>query len=164
MDQCNNSIPIILDVSLNESNELVKMETYSARRTLLIFACLDFLFQMLNGIIFVTDKDNTNNIVSIVSFLCASIILVGLYGINKYDKSITEFYRFFLIFHVISIFISLFFTSNLVYYVFSVLIIILNIWILKILKKFTQNLETLNTNDIEELKSGWVPSTLFIFY
>ena len=164
MNQGNNSIPIILDVSLNESNELVKMETYSARRTLLIFACLDFFFQMLNGIIFITDKDNTNNIVSIVSFVCAFIILVGVYGIYKYEKSITDFYRFFLIFHIISILISLFFTSNLVYYIFSFLIIILNIWILKILNKFTQNLETLNINDVEDLKSGWVPSTLFIFY
>lgn len=164
MNQGNNSIPIILDVSLNESNELVKMETYSARRTLLIFACLDFLFQMLNGIIFVTDKDNTNNIVSIVSFVCAFIILVGAYGISNYEKSITDFYRFFLIFHIISIFISLFFTSNLVYYVFSILIIILTIWILKILNKFTKNLEVLNPNDIELLRSGWVPNTAVIFY
>ena len=164
MNEGPDSIAVVMSVPLNESNEIIKMETYSARRTLLIFACLDFFFQMLNGIIFVTDKDNTNNIVSIVCFVCAFIILVGAYGISNYKKSITDFYRFFLIFHVISIFISLFFTNNLVYYVFSILIIILNIWILKILNKFTKNLEVLNLNDIELLRSGWAPNTAVIYY
>ena len=164
MNEGPDSIAVVMSVPLNESNEIIKMETYSARRTLLIFACLDFFFQILNGIIFVTDKDNTNNIVSIVCFICAFIILVGAYGISNYKKSITDFYRFFLIFHIISIFISLFFTSNLVYYVFSILIIILNIWILKILNKFTKNLEVLNPIDIELLRSGWAPNTAVIFY
>lgn len=164
MKESPDNIAVVMSVPLNESNEIMKMEAYSARRTLLIFACLDFFFQMLNGIIFVTDKDNTNNIVSIVCFVCAFIILVGAYGISNYKKSITDFYRFFLIFHIISIFVSLFFTSNLVYYVFSILIIILNIWILKILNKFTKNLEVLNSNDIELLRSGWVPNTAIIYY
>ena len=164
MKEGTDNIAIVMSVPINESNEIVKMETYSARRTLLIFAGLDFIFQMLNGIIFLTDKDNSNNLVGIISFVCAFLILVGAYGINKYDNCITEFYRFFLIFHIISIFISLFFTRNLVYYIFSIFIIILNIWILKILRKFTKNLETLNTSDLDDLKSGWVPSTVVFYY
>ena len=99
MKESPDNIAVVMSVPLNESNEIMKMEAYSARRTLLIFACLDFFFQMLNGIIFVTDKDNTNNIVSIVCFVCAFIILVGAYGISNYkieNFSILNFKSYFL--------------------------------------------------------------------
>ena len=149
----------------SESN-IIKINTYSIRRTLVLVAFIDFIFQIINGFSYALDHDNETLPLSYVSFTFAAFILAGIYGINRYHSCISKLYGIYIILRIIS------YTSLLFYYklsifgaIFFALIIILNLWIMKLLCKFSDNLSKLSAEDIDSLKSGWKPNihTVILF-
>ena len=142
----------------SESN-IIKINTYSIRRTLIMVAFIDFIFQIINGFSFALDNDNDTLPLSYVSFTYAAFILAGICGINRYHSCSSKLYGVYIILRLIS-YLSFVFYYKLSLFgaIFFILIIILNVWIMKLLCKFLDNLNKLSAEDIDSLKSGWKPN------
>ena len=140
-------------------SSILKMNTYSIKRTLIFIAFLDFIFQIINGFSYALDHNNQNLYLSYTSFILATFILIGICGINRYNSCVSQMYGIYVAIKMIT-FLGIIFYYKLSFFgfIFVLLVIILNIWILKLLCKFFKNLNNLSTQDIESLKSGWKPN------
>ena len=158
MDESNNLYDNIPVVTASEEN-IKKINTYSIRRTLVFVAFIDFIFELINGFSYALDKKNDTLPLSYSSFICAAIVLAGICGINRYHSCTSKIYGGYVGFKIIGYFAVIFaYQLNFLALLFFGLIIMLNIWILKLLCKFTSNLNVLLDEDIESLRSGWKPT------
>ena len=78
------------------------------------------------------------------------MILLGIVGINRYNKCLVHFYAVYLALELVSRFFLLFYFSwSIASFIFIWLIIFINIWILKLICKYIENLRKLPENEIE---------------
>jgi hypothetical protein len=150
-----NNIPV---VSASEEN-IIKINTYSVRSTLVFIAFIDFIFELINGFSYALDNNNDTLPLSYSSFICAAIVLVGICGINRYHSCTSKIYGIYVCFKIIG-YLAVIFAYQLNFFglLFFALILMLNVWILKLLYKFTTNLNVLSEEDVESLRSGWKPT------
>lgn len=158
-----------------EEEDLIKINTYAIKRTLIFIAFIDLFIQLLNGFSLVTAQDNDNSnstnssndvndlhIYGYVSFGCAALILIGIYGINRYKKFISYGYGVYLSLNIISrLFLIFLFRLSFLTFIFSILVLFVNIWILKLLCKFTGNIKKLSQDNLHELRNGWAPTVVY---
>ena len=142
MDEQDNLYDSVVPVS-NES--LIKINTYSIRRTLVFVAFIDFIFELINGFSYALDKNNDTLPLSYSSFICATIVLAGICGINRYHSCTSKIYGGYVGFKIIGYFALIFaYQINFFGLLFFGLIIMLNIWIL-VLKSYISRKLELNT-------------------
>jgi len=133
----------------------VKLNIWSIKRTLFIIACIDVVFNLLSGLL-------TGSPFYLVISL---IILVGVYGIKSYKYCLSCFYGIYLLFQIISRFVLMFYIKNsLLIILLSYFIIIFDLWIFWLLKKFLTNLKLLNNTELAELQDGWKPIIYTVVY
>jgi hypothetical protein len=145
------------------NNDLIKINTYAIKKTLTLIAFFDFFIQLLNGFSFTTQtSDQDIQIYGYISFGCATLILLGIYGINRYYRYISYGYGLYLSLQIISrLLLLIFYQLNLLTTIFSVILLFVNGWLLKLLCKFTSNIKSLTEDDLQELKNGWVPTVIY---
>tara|TARA_Y100000991_G_scaffold185298_1_gene149388 strand:- start:58 stop:558 length:501 start_codon:yes stop_codon:yes gene_type:complete len=155
-------------VSLDPINEdeFRKIQLYSVRKSLICIATLDFVLNFFSMLSATTITDETQRNVGIYTYLAICfMILLGVVGINRYNKYLVYFYAIYLGLELISrIVFSFYFSWNVFSFIFIWLIIFINIWILKLICKYIENLKNLPSNEIESLKSGWKPATFRVIY
>ena len=156
-------------------NDIIKINTFSIRKTLVFIAYIDLFIQIINGFTLVTATNTDNSsynvsdlhIYGYISFGCAALILIGVCGINRYHRYISYGYGIYLILNILSrLSLIFFFNISPFTFVFSFLILIVNIWLLKLLFKFTSNIKNLSDDDLNELRQGWKPTVVYrvIYY
>jgi hypothetical protein len=148
---------------ITNTDDLVKLKTYSIKRTLTFIAFFDFLIQIFNGVSFTTQTDNKDiQIYGYVSFACATLILLGIYGINRYYRYISYGYGVYLFLQIVSrLLLLIFYQLNLLTIIFSVILLFVNVWLIKLLCKFTNNIKSLPCDELQELKDGWTPTVVY---
>lgn len=149
-----------------QTDNILKIETYSIKRTLLVFGFIDIFIQLLYIIIFLTDNNTSTNSLSYISLIFLFLIVTGVYGIKNYEYSLAINYQLFLCVNIIIIFIFFFYVKNIFFFILHLIIFIVNIWTLKLLFSFAMHLNNLSPEDITDLQSGWRPNVEFatIFY
>lgn len=149
------NIPTIAESETN----IKKINSYSIRRTLVFVAFFDLIFEIINGFYYALNNNEKTLPLSYTHFICAAFILAGIYGINRYNSCSSRLYGIYIVLRIVS-YIAILFSYNLSLFalVFISLIIILNIWIIRLLTIFTSNLQSLSRDDIDSLKSGWKPN------
>ena len=148
-------------------NDLIKVYTYSIKRTLVCIGFIDFFIQLLNGFSIIQTNDKSILPYGYVCFGCAALILIGIYGINRYYKYISFGYGIYLFLQIITRCILLYFYRiDAFFLIFTLALIFINIWILKLLCRFVNNLKNLPESDLQELKNGWHPTFIYqpIYY
>jgi hypothetical protein len=133
----------------------VKVNAWSTKRTLLLIACIDFIFNLLASLF--TESP--------VYFIVSLVILLGIYGLQQYKYCLSTFYGVYLIFQVLVRFILLFYidTSTL-FIIFTYCIIVFDIWIFWLLKKFLGYLKVLSDEELDDLRNGWAPNVFTVIY
>ena len=126
------------------------LQTLNLRKNLLCFTLIDLCFNIINGI------SMTNLHFYWVNFIFGIFIILGMSGINKYNKSLSNCYGIYLILQIIGRFIFLFnFILNIFSFILMILMIFINIWILKLLFTFTNNIKNLSDDALLQLIQGW---------
>ena len=153
--------PIIYEtipISTVSEENVIKINTYSIRRTLIFIASIDFIIELLNGLSYLLDHDKDTLNLSYSSFVCSGIVLIGIIGINKYHLCTSRFYGFYVILKIIGYFlVSISYHLNFYLFLFLLIIIMLNFWIVKLLCKFINNIKSLPEQEINNLRLGWKP-------
>ena len=133
----------------------MKLKAWSTRRTLVIIACIDFIFSLLTSLF-------TG---SAIYFIISLIILVGMYGLHKYKYKLSLFYGVYLLFQIVSRFILLMYIkTTLLMMIFIYFTVIFEIWIFWLLNKFLQCIKSLSKEELELLQSNWYPSVYTVVY
>ena len=149
-------------IDLDDGNieiQLYKSNVYALRRTLLFVAFIDLFFNFINS--FADD-----NYIRYISLGLCVLITLGIFGINRYNKYLTWSYIVYNIIEIIGRISILIFYVNLpvFFVVFSLFILIINVWILDLSCKFNSNLSKLSSDNLNELRNGWVPNIVRIIY
>lgn len=149
-----------------QTDNMLKIETYSIKRTLLVFAFIDIFFQLLSTIIFLTDNNTSTNSISYISLIFIFFIGVGAFGVKNYEYSLAIFYQTYLGVNIIITFIFFFYVKNIFSFILHLIMFIINIWTIKLLFSFSMHLDNLSPEDISDLQSGWMPNVEFatIYY
>ena len=147
-------------------NDFRKLQVYSVRRSLICIAILDFVLNFFSILSSSQIEDETQRNVGMYTYLGVCLmILLGIVGINRYNKCLVYFYAVYLALELVSRFFLLFYFSwSIGSFLFIWLIILINIWILKLICKYIENLRHLPEDEIESLKSGWKPVTYTVIY
>jgi len=158
--------PSLVSLDPVNENDFRKLQIYSVRKSLICIAILDFVLSFFSILSSSTISDETQRNVGMYTYLGVCLmILLGIVGINRYNKWLVYFYAVYLCLELFSRFFMLFYFSwNLGSFIFIWLIIFINVWILKLICKYIDNLRHLPENEIESLKSGWKPSTYTVIY
>jgi len=158
--------PSLVSLDPINENDIRKLQIYSVRKSLICIAIIDFILSFFSILSSSTISDETQRNVGMYTYLGVCLmILLGIVGINRYNKCLVYFYGVYLSLELVSRFFLLFYYSwNLGSFIFIWLIIILNIWILKLICKYIDNLRKLPENEIESLKTGWNPSRYTVIY
>jgi hypothetical protein len=158
--------PNLVSLDPMNENEFRKIQLYSVRKSLICIATLDFVLSFFSMLSATNIKDETQRNVGTYTYLVICfMILLGVVGINRYNKSLVYFYAIYLGLELISrIIFAFYFNWNIFSFIFIWLIIFINIWILKLICKYIENLKNLPSNEIESLKSGWKPVTFRVIY
>ena len=126
------------------------LQTYNLRKNLLCFTLIDLCFNILNAL------SMTNLQLYWINFILGLFIIFGMSGINKYNKSLSNCYGFYLILQIIGRFVFLFnFVLNIFSFILMILMIIINIWILRLLFTFINNIKNLSNDALLQLNQGW---------
>jgi len=158
--------PSLVSLDPINENDIRKLQIYSVRKSLICIAIIDFILSFFSILSSSTISDETQRNIGMYTYLGVCLmILLGIVGINRYNKCLVYFYGVYLSLELVSRFFLLFYYSwNLGSFIFIWLIIILNIWILKLICKYIDNLRKLPENEIESLKTGWNPSRYTVIY
>ena len=144
---------------INE-NEFRKIQLYLVRKSLICIATLDFVLNFFLMLSSTTIEYETQRNIRTYTYLgICFMILLGVVGINRYNKCLIYFYAIYSGLELISRLVLVFYFSwNVFSFIFIWLIIFINIWILKLICKYIENLKKLPPDEIESLKSGWSPT------
>ena len=158
--------PNLISLDPINENDLIKLQLYSIRKSLIFIATFDFILSFFSILSSSTIEDETQRNVGMYTYLGVCLmILLGIVGINRYNKYLVHFYAVYLSLELVSRFFLLFYyTWGLGSFIFIWLIILINIWILKLICKYIYNLRHLPENEIESLKSGWKPLSYTVIY
>jgi len=158
--------PSLVSLDPINENDFRKLQVYSVRKSLICIAIIDFVLNFFSIISSSQIDDETQRNVGMYTYLGVCLmILLGIVGINRYNKCLVYFYAIYLGLELISRFFLLFYFNWTVgAFIFLWLIIIINIWILKLICKYIDNLRHLPEDEIESLKSGWKPATYRVIY
>lgn len=158
--------PSLVSLDPINENDFRKLQVYSVRRSLICIAILDFVLNFFSIISSSQIDDETQRNVGMYTYLGVCLmILLGIVGINRYNKYLVYFYAIYLGLELVSRFFLLFyFNWTIGAFIFLWLIIFINIWILKLICKYIDNLRHLPEDEIESLKSGWKPATYRVIY
>jgi hypothetical protein len=154
-------------VSLDPSNtEFRKMQIYSVRKSLICIATFDFVLNFLSIISSSAIENQTQKNIGMYSYLAFCLmILLGIIGISRYNKNLVYCYAIYLGLELLGrIFLAFYFPWSLGALIFYWLIILLNIWILKLILKYISNLRYLPEDEIQSLRNGWIPPNFTVIY
>lgn len=133
----------------SEELELVK-QTYHLRKSLLCFTLIDLVINILNGVSIV------NTSYYWINFILGLFIIFGMLGINKYNETQSKCYYIYLGLQIIGRLVFLLnIITNTLNFILNILLIFINVWIMKFLCTFVNNIKKLSEYDLEQLKSGW---------
>lgn len=158
--------PNLVSLDPINENEFRKIQLYSVRKSLICIATLDFVLSFFSMLSSTTIEDETQRNIGTYTYLgICFMILLGVIGINRYNKCLVYFYAIYLGLELVSrLVLAFYFAWNVFSFIFIWLIIFVNIWILKLICKYIDNLKKLPSNEIESLKSGWRPATFRVIY
>ena len=158
--------PSLVSLDPVNENDFRKLQIYSVRKSLICIATLDFILSFFSIISNSQIEDATQRNIGMYTYLGVCLmILLGIVGINRYNKCLVHFYAVYLALELVSRFFLLFYFSwSIASFIFIWLIIFINIWILKLICKYIENLRNLPDNEIESLKAGWRPATFRVIY
>ena len=119
----------------SEELELVK-QTYHLRKSLLCFTLIDLVINILNGVSIV------NTSYYWINFILGLFIIFGMLGINKYNETQSKCYYIYLGLQIIGRLVFLLnIITNTLNFILNILLIFINVWIMKFLCTFVNNIK-----------------------
>lgn len=148
--------------SIAEPSDLIKIKTYSIRKTILCIAYIDFFVKLLNAFVNISNQKESLRNYGYYNLVCSSLIFIGIIGINRYYNYISYGYAVYLTSQIIIILLLIFLINiNYITFIFCLLILFIESWILKLLCKFITNIKLLPESDLLELREGWTPNVMY---
>jgi len=151
-------------IEIND-NSLIKTKVYSIRKSLMcissMYIFLYFLFIFCSFFIENKIKRNSQIISSIILFI---LNFIGFNGYKLYDFCLIKIYNIYLILELIIKIISFFYLNNLFLVIIFLILIVFNLWIIKLSYKFLKYLKFLNNEEINSLKNHWTPNIYNVIY
>lgn len=142
---------------IENAEDVVILETkenaYNLRKILLCIGGIDLFLNMINGILMMNDFQYY-----FINFLLNFMILFGLIGINRYNITYANCYKYYNIIEIIGrCFITFYVNVNLYYFIINCISIFINIYTIKLILNFGNELNKLNQQQIEDLQNNWKP-------
>lgn len=137
------------DVAVIETKE----KAYNIRKVLLCIGGIDLFLNLINGILMMNYYEYY-----FVNFLLNFMILFGLVGINRYDITYANCYKYYNIIEIIGRGLVMFYINvNFYYFTINLISILINIYTIKLINNFGSELNKLNKEHIEDLQNNWKP-------
>jgi hypothetical protein len=137
------------DIAVIETKE----KLYHIRKILLCLGSVDLFLNLINGILMMNDFEYY-----FINFFLNVMIIFGLYGINKYNITYTNCYKYYNIVEIIGrCFVMFYLNINFYYFIVSIVSILINIYTIKLIINFGNELNKLNSEQIEDLNNNWRP-------
>lgn len=138
----------IEDTELQVNN---KITVWGIRRTLIVIAFFDLILTVINSIVFYP------------GFISCIFILLGICGINRYNKYISGIYGALIFIKIIGLFtINIINWFDTYLFIFGLANLFANIWLTELICKFIYYLNKLKKEDIEILIDGYEPHVIKI--